>query len=176
MTNEYNNPFHCFPNITSSRVAHLSGFVAILPPFNFFIQEQIISLPNHNILHKFRLPFLVTNFLLCVLSENPDICMDFSICCYINTGISKKIDGVARKADCGNVGLWKKSISLHLYWCAASTPDGNGEVMKAKWEATMHHIQDQHTGFHNQLYTECSHPPLEAEDRNKLWLAPGKTT
>lgn len=67
------------------------------------------------------------------------------------------------------MGLWRQSITNHLYWVAASTPDGNGNVMKAKWESLMNHVQNKHE-HHNELFPSCSHGQLEESD--KEWMKP----
>ena len=49
-------------------------------------------------------------------------------------GLCNKIDKLAKKKDYDEVGEWRQSISNHMYWCVASTPDGNGEVIQEKWK------------------------------------------
>ncbi|XP_048733591.2 uncharacterized protein LOC125649824 [Ostrea edulis] len=58
-----------------------------------------------------------------------------------------------------------------MYWVAASTPDGNGEVMWAKWESVENHIHNVHTG-HNTLFPTCAHSTLEGNEQKK-WLKAG---
>lgn len=60
-----------------------------------------------------------------------------------------------------------------MYWVAASTPDGNGEVMWAKWESVENHIHNVHTG-HNTLFPTCAHSTLEGNEQKKKWLKAGK--
>ena len=67
--------------------------------------------------------------------------------------------------DCEVVGKWIKSISNHLYWCAASSPEGDGDEMVVRWKSLMEHICDRHD--------ECYHLPLEGRDRHKKWLVSG---
>lgn len=68
--------------------------------------------------------------------------------------------------DCDIVGDWIKSITNHLYWCAASAPDGDGQQMVDRWKSIMNHLCDQHD--------ECYHLPLG--DRRKKWFTPGNDT
>eukprot|EP00057_Strongylocentrotus_purpuratus_P024708 XP_011679182.1 PREDICTED: uncharacterized protein LOC105445380 [Strongylocentrotus purpuratus] len=49
---------------------------------------------------------------------------------HIAKGIKKKITAVAKMKDCELAGLWQRSIINHVYWCASSTPDGDGEMME----------------------------------------------
>ena len=65
--------------------------------------------------------------------------------------------------DCDIVGAWTKSITNHMYWCAASVPDGDGHKMVNRWKSLMNHLCDQHD--------DCDHLPLG--DRRKRWFTPG---
>ena len=60
----------------------------------------------------------------------------------------------------------------HLYWTAASTPDGNPAVMEAKWRSLVNHIQDIHD-HDTPAFSSCAHGPLDEDQRNKEWLDPG---
>ena len=61
-----------------------------------------------------------------------------------------------------------------MYWCAASTPDGNGQMMQEKWKILPFHIQDVHKNNSCQLYPECRHGELEGDAKDRLWLEPGE--
>ena len=71
------------------------------------------------------------------------------------------MDKLTKKKDCEDVGQWHQSISNHMYWCAASTPDGNGEMMQEKWKILPLHIQNEHVNPNSGLYHECGHGELE---------------
>ena len=45
------------------------------------------------------------------------------------TGIKKKLCRLSNTSECAIIAEWIKSITNHLYWCAASAPDGNGDDM-----------------------------------------------
>lgn len=75
-------------------------------------------------------------------------------------GLRKKIEAVAKQKECELVGQWQRSIINHLYWCVASTPSGDGELLKAKWLSLERHIHNIHSG-HGELYPECAHGELE---------------
>ena len=47
----------------------------------------------------------------------------------IFTGLKKKLAKLSQYKDCDIVGDWIKSITNHMYWCAASAPDGDGQQM-----------------------------------------------
>ena len=66
-------------------------------------------------------------------------------------GIGKKIDALAKQKDCEDAGLWRKSIVNHLYWVAATAPEGNQDMIEAMWKSVCNHIQDIHED-HSDLY------------------------
>lgn len=92
----------------------------------------------------------------------------------IVAGLLKKLRTLTQQKECEDLSGWLQSIVNHLYWVAASTPGGEKDVMMAKWESLVHHIQNSHINLPNPLYPACSHPPLEGEDRNKQWLKPSE--
>ena len=81
----------------------------------------------------------------------------------LHIGLKKKLAKLSQYKDCEIVGAWIKSITNHMYWCAASAPDGNGQLMVDRWKSLMSHLVDQHD--------DCFHLPLG--DRRKKWLIPG---
>uniref|UniRef100_A0A8C1UAT5 Uncharacterized protein n=1 Tax=Cyprinus carpio TaxID=7962 RepID=A0A8C1UAT5_CYPCA len=74
--------------------------------------------------------------------------------------------------QCDQLQLWRPAIVNHLYWTAASTPDGNPAVMEVKWRSLVNHIQDIHD-HDTPAFSSCTHPPLEGDQRDKEWLEPG---
>lgn len=59
-----------------------------------------------------------------------------------------------------------------MYWTAASTPDGNGQMMLEKLQSVADHVQNIHE--HDcDLYDACPHGPLEGTERHKKWFKPG---
>ena len=61
-----------------------------------------------------------------------------------------------------------------MYWCAASTQDGNGEKMKEKWKILPLHIQNIHVNPASPHYKKCGHGNLQGDAKNRLWITPGK--
>jgi len=76
-------------------------------------------------------------------------------------GLSKTIGKLAQKKDCRDISAWQSSITNYMYWCAASTPDGNGDVMTEKWKILLYHILDIHTNEESNIYQECGHGELD---------------
>ena len=67
------------------------------------------------------------------------------------------------------IGKWEKSIINHLYWCVASTPDGDETMIKAKWLSLDNHLHNVHQG-HSTDFPKCLHGQLRGRDKNKKWL------
>ncbi|KAJ8358420.1 hypothetical protein AAFF_G00441750 [Aldrovandia affinis] len=65
-------------------------------------------------------------------------------------GICKKIELLASKRECVDVGLWQPSIINHLYWSAGSSTEDR-EMILAKWQVVLYHLQDQHTDLPTPL-------------------------
>ena len=80
--------------------------------------------------------------------------------------MKKKLDKVAKKPKCAVVAPWIKSISNHLYWCAASS-GGNKQMVVEKWLSIERHITNVHEG-HGELFPRCLHGDI---DRN--WIGKG---
>ncbi|KAL5011915.1 hypothetical protein ScPMuIL_010466 [Solemya velum] len=87
--------------------------------------------------------------------------------------LKKKLLALSKTKDCEDVLGWIKSISNHLYWCAVSTPTGDGDVMWAKWLSVCSHIQNIHNG-HDDLFPSCLHDGLTSREiKKKKWLHAG---
>ncbi|XP_051950019.1 uncharacterized protein LOC127620809 isoform X2 [Xyrauchen texanus] len=90
--------------------------------------------------------------------------------CHIAKSLGKALDAASK--ECDQLQLWRPAIVNHLYWTAASTPDGNPAVMEAKWKSLVNHIQDIHD-HDTPAFSSCAHGPLDGDQRNKEWLDPG---
>ncbi|XP_026100436.1 uncharacterized protein LOC113071285 isoform X1 [Carassius auratus] len=89
---------------------------------------------------------------------------------HIAKSLGKALDAASK--ECDQLQLWRPAIVIHLYWTAASTPDGNPAVMEAKWRSLVNHIQDIHD-HDTPAFSSCAHGPLDGDQRNKEWLDPG---
>ncbi|XP_063043320.1 uncharacterized protein LOC134437731 [Engraulis encrasicolus] len=91
---------------------------------------------------------------------------------HVGKSLGKALDSAAKDRKCETIKLWRPAIVNHLYWTAASTPDGNGDLMEAKWTSLVNHVQDIHE-HDTPAFPTCAHPHLEGEHRDKEWLEPG---
>ncbi|XP_046568635.1 uncharacterized protein LOC124277026 [Haliotis rubra] len=82
------------------------------------------------------------------------------------------MEALAKEKDCSIVGRWVRSICNHLYGAAASTPDGNGDVIRDKWLSVVNHMQNIHHG-HGKHFPNCLHPDLGQDDQKRKWLKSG---
>ncbi|XP_063963626.1 uncharacterized protein LOC129268390 [Lytechinus pictus] len=82
---------------------------------------------------------------------------------HIAKGVRKKITAVSKLKDCEVAHMWKQSMITHIYWSAASTPDGDGNIMVSKYKSVFNHMRDVHA--HEGVYPKCGHgddyPPRE---------------
>jgi len=82
------------------------------------------------------------------------------------TGFRKKLAAAAKQKDCELIAQWQRSIINHMYWCVASTPSGNGEIVKAKWLSLENHVHNVHTG-HGDIFPKCEHGLLRGRKKKK---------
>ena len=82
----------------------------------------------------------------------------------------KKVEALSKDKECACVGEWTKSMVNHLYWSAASTPSGNGELIRGKWMSLDNHI---HRG-HSVIFPKGEHPCLRGQSKKKKWIQPRK--
>lgn len=92
---------------------------------------------------------------------------------YFHSGLKKKILAASKLKECEDITRWNKSLTNHLYWVAASTPDVDGDVMWAMWKSEENHIHHVHEG-HSDVFPTCAHETLDGDQRRKKWIKPGK--
>ncbi|XP_067659703.1 uncharacterized protein [Haliotis asinina] len=97
-----------------------------------------------------------------IREEMPDTVHHYDVW-HVAKGLRKKMEALVKEKDCSIVGRWIRSICNHLYWAAASTPDGNGDVIRDKWLSVVNHIQNTHYG-HGKHFPSCLHPDLGQDD------------
>lgn len=61
-----------------------------------------------------------------------------------SSGFRKKVEKLAQKTECSEVGGWIKSMVNHLYWSAMSTKDDDCEMVLEKWKSLGKHIHNVH--------------------------------
>ena len=79
----------------------------------------------------------------------------------------KKLELAGKKKGCEKVKAWARSVSNHLYWCAASS-NGEGDMVQQKWFSILNHVVNVHEG-HCELFPECQHGDILDRD----WLLKG---
>ena len=83
--------------------------------------------------------------------------------CNCNIVIKKKLCRLSNTSECTIIAEWIKSITNHLYWCAASAPNGNGDDMVKQWKSLIDHICNNHE--------DCYH--LELGDQRVKYIFAG---
>lgn len=96
------------------------------------------------------------------------------ICIFLfyNLGVYEKLEKIGNRKSKGFaiVGRWARSISNHIYWCAASS-NGDGEMVQQKYASILNHISNIHEG-HGEKFPQCAHDV--SEDRE--WIKQGTKT
>ena len=82
---------------------------------------------------------------------------------YYHTGLKKKLVDSAKQKDCGLIGEWQRSIVNHLYWSAASSTEGDSDMIKTKWLSLDNHVHDVHEG-HGDIFSRCAHEKLSGSE------------
>lgn len=87
--------------------------------------------------------------------QKPEIVHMFDVW-HVAKGVYKKLDQKGKSAKKGFdlISQWSRSISNHLYWCAASSE--SGEELKEKWLSILNHCTNIHEG-HGHLFPKCLH-------------------
>jgi len=83
------------------------------------------------------------------------------------TGVKQKIVAKGKRKDCSILNDWTKSITNHVYWCAA-TSDGDADLMRAKWLSIDRHVVNKHHD-HGVVYDSCEHDELDCRN----WIIEG---
>ena len=91
---------------------------------------------------------------------------------HVAKGLKKKLTALSRLKQCEAITPWIRSITNHMYWVPASTPDGHEDTMWEKWKSITGHISNVHTQ-NGKYFKRCEHEPLEGKERKKKWLQPG---
>ncbi|KAM9327706.1 uncharacterized protein KZ484_019184 [Pholidichthys leucotaenia] len=106
------------------------------------------------------------------MSENmPDVRHYYDVW-HVAKGFIRSIEKVSK--ECPEVKPWLKSISNHMYWCAASSHGQSPDVIVAKWQSLGNHIQNKHSN-HGPLFPACLHDDPGTQTKPKKWLKPRVT-
>ena len=92
---------------------------------------------------------------------------EMTIFLFFSTGVYKKLEAAGKKKGCQKVKDWARSISNHMYWCAASS-GGDGEFVQQKWLSILNHVANIHSG-HGEKFPHCEHGQLDDRD----WMKKG---
>ncbi|XP_061760996.1 uncharacterized protein LOC133555687 [Nerophis ophidion] len=92
---------------------------------------------------------------------------------HVGKSIGKKLKAIVKLKDCEDLKPWVLSMINHLYWAAASTPPGEGELLVAKWKSVERPILNIHKD-HGDLFPICAHGQLHGRSMQKQWLKPSK--
>ena len=60
---------------------------------------------------------------------------------------------------------YQACISNHLYCSAVSSPEGQGELIVAKWESILNHRHNVHTRHDDARFPSCAYDELTGRER-----------
>ena len=80
---------------------------------------------------------------------------------------------VSSLKGCEILKAWHQSVINHLYWSVVSSPEGDEELIVAKWQSIERQMQNIHRG-HGKRFPKCAHGRLQGKDRNKKRIKPSK--
>ena len=87
---------------------------------------------------------------------------------YFKLEIRKVLTKLSKEKGFEVVAEWIRPCENHLHWSATSN-DGNGIVIWAKFKAFMSHIVSKHSDLEDPVFNKCAH----GEIGPKKWLIPG---
>ncbi|KAK6186747.1 hypothetical protein SNE40_006024 [Patella caerulea] len=79
--------------------------------------------------------------------------------------------GFGKEKDCESINPWIRSITNHMYWCAASRDGDESTQLVRKWRSVVNHIQNDHNETIDAA--ACLHESLEGKEKKKKWLELG---
>lgn len=95
---------------------------------------------------------------------------------FVLPALKKKLFKLSQDKQCTEIRDWMQSIVNHLYWCAISSPSGDGELIGDKWLSLSNHIVNEHHN-HGGKFNDCLHGELSIEEKNDTsWLKKGMWT
>jgi hypothetical protein len=89
---------------------------------------------------------------------------------HLANSIRKKLMQLAKKKRFSDLSPWIKSVTNHLWWCAASCK-GNANELEEKWRSIAQHITNVHSFRKNKIYKKCEHGTIP-QNVVKKWLTP----
>ena len=92
---------------------------------------------------------------------------------FLGIGVRKKLQALGKQKECQLVTEWTKSIINHLYWCVASTPNAESDIIKAKWLSLKNHVHNIHEG-HGTHFPKCAHSRLHGHRQRRKWFRQSK--
>ena len=68
------------------------------------------------------------------------------------TEVRKILTNISKVKGCEALSEWIQPCVNHLYWCAVTTPSGDGNIILAKFKSFLSHIRDKHTALDDPIF------------------------
>ncbi|XP_014669579.1 PREDICTED: uncharacterized protein LOC106810658 [Priapulus caudatus] len=85
-------------------------------------------------------------------------------------GVQKKLLLGGKKKSCKMILPWVKSVSNHLWWCAAECK-GDADLLREMWVSIVNHIVNKHAWNYGSCFHKCAHAALHETDTTKYLKA-----
>lgn len=89
---------------------------------------------------------------------------------HIAKSLNKNLHKASKTKGFEVIGMWKKPIKKHLYWCVTTTQQGFSALVLAKWQSVIRHISNVHTEHPSPLFPKCLHGELSYD---RAWIPEG---
>ncbi|XP_064631010.1 uncharacterized protein LOC135489542 [Lineus longissimus] len=90
---------------------------------------------------------------------------------HLAKNVKKKVLKIAKLKGCEIAAEWCKAITNHLYYVASNTPEGQSDLIIAKWKSLDNHLHNIHKG-HGNLFPKCGHGTRVSNELTKIITAP----
>ena len=87
---------------------------------------------------------------------------------FLLLGLKKKLNTASNSSGNSEIKDWIQGIINNVYWVADSTPNGDGDLMLAKFSSIINHVMNVHR-HENRLFPKCAHGELP----ERKWIQPG---
>ena len=89
---------------------------------------------------------------------------------FVHLEVQKVLQKIAKKKGYDCLLEWIKPCANHLYWCATTTLNGDGQVIWDKFESFFSHIIDKHQDLTNKWFNRCAR---KENITDRKWLLEG---
>ena len=76
---------------------------------------------------------------------------------FLISEIRKNLTKITKENSCDELSAWIQPCVNHLHCSAATTPDGNGQLISVRFKSFLSHVVDTHTNLADPLFNKCAY-------------------